>query len=152
MINQLLLSLENCTEPTKGSKYSAAVDLYSSQTTTMYPGTTHIIGLGVKISKEQLEKLTPEIREHFMLRHYLALHPRSSFRAKGMVSNTGIIDMDYPDEIKIILHYPEGSDQKPFEIKKGDRIAQIMLMSHDSMLLNVHSEEERTGGIGSTGT
>lgn len=151
MTNKLLKVLPEGTEPTKGSIYSAAIDLYASQDATIYPGTTHMIGLGVAICQEQLNKLSPALKEQFMLKHYLALHPRSSLRAKGFVSNTGIIDMDYPDEIKIILHYTGSDNIANYTIKKGDRIAQIMILAHDTALFNIHTKEERTGGIGSTG-
>ena len=76
----------------------------------------------------------------------------------------GQIDLDYPDEIGIILHKPIAKDcfyyQGNFDIaldhwqdthiKAGDRIAQITLVEHKSYLFNIESEEERVGGYGST--
>lgn len=110
--------------------------------------------------------------EEFLERHYLELHPRSSLRAKGLMSNTGIIDLDYKDEIKIIIHNPMkrielldnsitsafrfrncelgGFKNDNFKIKKGDKIAQILLKEHKGYLFGIESNEERKGGFGST--
>ena len=168
-------------EPTKGSRYSAAIDLYASEDIVIDAGETSIIGLGVcidnldaAISRDfggMLEsdefRSIDTYREWFKESHYLELHPRSSLRAKGLISNTGIIDLDYKDEIKIIIHNPvdvkqivengynytilADSDDCEFVIKKGDRIAQIILKEHKSYLFGVESNEERVGGFGSTG-
>ncbi len=46
---------------------------------------------------------TEEYSEYFRGRYYLELHPRSSLRAKGIGGGVGIIDIDYPDEIKMVL-------------------------------------------------
>jgi dUTPase len=37
-----------------------------------------------------------------------------------------------------------------FYIHKGDKIAQIMLCPHKTYLFGIESEDERTGGFGST--
>jgi len=166
--------LENGKAPTKGSRYSAGIDLYASEDCIIAAGQTKIIGLGVCIDEIKLiECVLPLHREYyvrtgdfkvfknfyenlFLKSHYLELHPRSSLRAKGLISNTGIIDLDYEDEIKIIIHnpiqrfgsFPVLTDE--FEIKKGQKIAQILLKEHKGYLLGIKSDEERTGGFGST--
>jgi len=172
--------LKNGTAPTKGSKYSAAVDLYASEDVVIGAGETAIVGLGVCIdlensniyktsdykwankkdaSEEVIEVIKQQAIRDFMAENYLELHPRSSLRAKGLISNTGIIDLDYTDEIKIIIHNPiQTSTYRPehirndneFIIKKNDKIAQILLKEHKSYLFGIESEEERTGGFGST--
>ena len=38
-----------------------------------------------------------------------------------------------------------------YEIKKGDKIAQILLKEHKTYLMGVDTEEERVSGFGSTG-
>jgi len=57
-------------------------------------------------------------------------------------------DIDYKDEIKIILHNFSGEQ---FAINKHDKIAQIMLKENQSFLFGVDTEDERVGGFGSTG-
>ncbi len=157
-------------EPTRGSKHSACVDLYASEDIVIGSGETKLVGLGVAIDLNTLYRNWYRGEESgawrdFLNSHYLALHPRSSLRAKGLISNTGIIDLDYADEIKIIIHNPilgryENDDNgngffddvyaKEFKIKKGDRIAQITLLEHKSHLFGIETEDERNGGFGST--
>lgn len=174
-------------EPTRGSEFSACVDVYASEDIVIPVGETAIVGLGIQIDLEDFFKTRvhdlidsrdikedEEIKDTFMRLYYLALHPRSSLRAKGIISNTGIIDMDYNKEIKIILHnfsansdYVVGSQGDIFKkdeisnpnsidythcyvIKKGDRIAQITLMKHHSFWFGITSEDKRDGGFGST--
>lgn len=38
-----------------------------------------------------------------------------------------------------------------YTVAKGDKIAQITLLEHKVNLFNIHTEDERNGGFGSTG-
>ena len=137
---------------TKGTKHSACVDLYANADCTIYNGTTVKVPLGVAIDEELMlttlramhpDEVEPESN------YYLVVEPRSSLRLKGLIAGSGIIDMDYiSSEINIILQY---NGDKPFEIKKGDRIAQVTVLKHFVHLLGVTTDEERSGGFGSTG-
>jgi len=181
----LKVLVDGC-EPTKGSKYSACIDLRASEDVVISAGETKLVGLGVCIDFEEFWKRQCNInlfykskyqqdgcKESFLQSHQLNLYPRSSLRAKGLVANTGIIDLDYKDEIKIIIHNPikkgfifaildkfsianslygvAGAETQKHYIKKGDRIAQIQLVEHESYLFGVESDDERNGGFGSTG-
>jgi len=153
---------EKC-NPTKGSKYSAAIDLYAREDIVIEDGETKLIPLGVKIDKNKM----PIYLQNNMHRHYLQLEPRSSLRAKGLIAGTGIIDLDYKDEIMIILHNPMDINQlriqnfqggineivyeNDYKISKGDKIAQIMIKEHKTYLFGIETEDERSGGFGSTG-
>ena len=163
-------------EPTKGSKYSACIDLYANEDVVIGAGETVLVPLGVKIDKERLAYkagIASNGHKHFYRTHQLNLHIRSSMSAKhGLIiaNGTGIIDLDYPDEIKICLHNPiTGITQNPkshdeyydhftcnnsnnyvYTIKKGDKIAQISLVEHKSYLFGVESDNERIAGFGST--
>lgn len=144
-------TVNNGKMPTRGSKFSACVDLYANEDITIGVGETAIVPLGVAIDQDELELMfkrrTPELNA-FMSSHYMLLEPRSSLRAKGITAGSGIIDIDYPDEVKLIAHNQSSS---AFNIKKGDRIAQITLLEHKSFMFGIISESERTGGVGSTG-
>ena len=90
--------------------------------------------------------------DDFLKSHYLGLYLRSSLGAKGLIlpNGVGIIDMDYPDEIKIIIYNPTS---KVFQVKKGDRIGQIIIHKHygsDVLGDNFRSLKDRRGGLGST--
>ena len=159
--------LEGATAPTRATKYSAMVDLYANADVVIGAGETHIVPLGVKIDKGSI-KDSLEDWEHiggFMESHYLELHPRSSLRAKGLIIGVGVIDLDYPDELGLIVHNPlcdfetygyigaKGDGTKEystFKISKGDKIAQCTLVEHKGYLLGIESEVERVGGFGST--
>jgi dUTPase len=115
--------------------------------------------------------------DEFRRSHYLQLMLRSSLSKELIIANgVGVIDLDYKDEIMIRVHNPLSEnviiryvniilDKLGFQeafcfkqngsdvyIKKGQRVAQITLLEHKSYLFGIESEEERTGGFGSTGT
>ena len=170
---------EGC-EPTRGTKYSACVDLYSIEDVAIGIGETKVVGLGVAINEEELEKIIYENRgkssiafsTSFLNTHYLQVALRSSLGKEGLImpNGVGIIDMDYRDEIKIIIHNPYkldptaywGTDRdkadevfrvkNTFTINKGQRIAQITLLEHKSELFCINSDVVRDGGFGSTGS
>ena len=163
--------------PTRGSRFSACVDLYANEDVCIGAGETKLVGLGVCLDIEQIKELifpviapyeNREIHikenktrlDNFMRSHYLQLELRSSLRAKGIIAGTGVIDIDFADELKIILHNMLDSSIKvcrdgfddwgTYYIEKGDRIAQIMLKEHLSHLFGIETEKERDGGFGST--
>tara|TARA_R110002073_G_scaffold317506_1_gene490952 strand:- start:1202 stop:1687 length:486 start_codon:yes stop_codon:yes gene_type:complete len=150
--------------PTKGTKYSACIDLYANEDVVIGAGETAIVGLGVCIDMEYIKYLNmvewvnsddksdghtldKESCLLFFQNHQLNLYPRSSLSAKGLISNVGIIDLDYKDEINLIVYNTTKTD---FYITRGDRIAQIQLVEHKTNLIGVHTETKRIGGIGST--
>lgn len=82
--------------------------------------------------------------------------PRSGLAAKhgiSVVNAPGLIDSGYRGEIQVILINLDKN--KPFEIKKGDRIAQIMFVpyAHAQLTLSnsLDSTERNTQGFGSSG-
>lgn len=84
-------------------------------------------------------------------------HPRSGLAAKhgiSIVNSPGTIDAGFRGEIQIILINTDIENE--FEIKRGDRIAQLVFQKFESAQLNeveVLPESERgAGGFGSTGS
>lgn len=174
--------------PERATKYSAGFDVFANEDAVIGAGETKLIGLGIALDNIDIQGLIFELMHKneipidarsyylndFLEKHYFALHIRSSLRAKGLTSlGTGIIDMDYRDEIKMIIHNPiktvfpidEGDGlplcivskavggSKGYEIKKGDKIGQLILCRHEGWMLPAEytKDEERTGGFGSTG-
>jgi len=166
-------------EPTRGSKYSACVDLYAAEDVVIGAGETKLIGLGVAIyhdSEGWQEQLVGRyIRENDILvgyeykdvldavfsTNYLQLMLHSSLCKKGLIipNGVGIIDLDYKDEINMIIHNPLYDTKSittddfntSYHIKKGDKIAQITLLEHKSYIFGIDTDKERDGGFGSTG-
>jgi len=175
---------EDAILPTRGSKYSACVDVYANEDVVIGAGGTKVIGLGICIDLDKLSKQLYEVSYSYLLQsrnevlinefdnflnsHYLQLMLRSSLGKKGLIlpNGVGVIDLDYKDEIKMIIHNPTQEQQlyadasgaicgsstnPPCKITKGDRIGQITLLGHKSYLFGIESEDERDGGFGSTG-
>ena len=106
------------------------------------PGKTVFVPTGIALS----------IPESFEIQ----IRPRSGLAAKNQISvlNTpGTIDSDYRGEIKVILI---NLSKKTFILKKGARIAQMVLCPiNKAKLIEVEDLEQTdrgSGGFGSTGT
>ena len=169
--------LEECCTPKRGTKYSAYVDLFSREDYIIGAGETKVIKLGVKLDLDhfmdifttQNYNLHKDEFEHFLKSNYLEVALRSSLGVKGLIiaNGIGIIDLDYPDEIGLIVHNPINEIDlmenynycnqsvppklRKITIKKGDKVAQCTLKEHKGFLLGYESETLRTGGFGSTG-
>jgi len=83
------------------------------------------------------------------------IRPRSGLAIKNgitILNSPGTIDSDYRGEIKVILINLSSSD---FEIKNGDRIAQMIISKYEKVqfeLVEKLTETERgSGGFGHTG-
>ena len=186
--------LDGACTPKKGTKYSAYVDLFAREDVTIAAGKTKIVKLGIKLDMDFFESMfNPDkldfktakvgglysddelrIQKHqlhnFLKSHYLEIALRSSLGVKGLIisNGIGIIDLDYPDEIGLIVHNPiseiesfnDGcsdfielkgcNEQYHFVIKKGDKVAQCTLKEHKGYLMGYETETLRTGGFGST--
>lgn len=153
--------------PQRATRYSCGFDVFANEDMVIGAGETKVICLGICLDLEQLSG-------YDSCAHYLELHPRSSLRAKGLGGGVGIIDMDYRDEIKMVIANPALKIKKneitnaledfgisvkndfvyeDFEIKRGDKIGQLILKRHEGWLLPAEytKGEERNGGFGSTG-
>ena len=84
------------------------------------------------------------------------MRPRSGLAAKHgvtVLNAPGTIDADYRGEVKVIL-INHGSE--PFEIRRGDRIAQMVVAPVSAVGFSeretLDETERGTGGFGSTGS
>lgn len=83
------------------------------------------------------------------------VRPRSGLAASngiGVLNTPGTIDSDYRGEIKIVLF---NFSDKDFNIRKGDRIAQLVISKIERVKIieveNISGSERGTQGFGSTG-
>lgn len=154
--------------PQRATQHSAGFDVFANENVVIGAGETKLIGLGIALDHESEWLLNyPPYNitlEDLNAGFYLELHPRSSLRAKGIGGGVGIIDMDYRDEIKMIItnlfnpYISAGADYiplistTPYQIKRGDKIGQLILKRHEGYLLPTQYtlDAERTGGFGST--
>lgn len=171
--------IEGGSTPQIKTEFSSSADLCSRTEVTIHSGETKVIPLGIKINLVELENLfidnldyrdskagiplmarstKEDLFKEFLLSHFLELKIRSSLSFELIVANgVGEIDLDYPKEIGLIVHFPFKFDNKldliPFHtIKAGERVAQIKLMEHKNFLMpsEYRLNKKRTGGYGST--
>lgn len=133
---------ENAKVPTKGSQHAAGYDLYSTETVSIRPHETALIGTGWAME--------------FPIGYFGAIYARSGLATKeGLrpANCVGVIDSDYRGEVKVALHNDTNTLKT---VTAGDRIAQLIIMDYffvsDFEEVNVLSDTSRgEGGFGSTG-
>lgn len=120
----------------------AGADLCSSEDLVIAPGERALVPTGISIA-------LPEGFAAFV-------HPRSGLAIKngiGIVNSPGTIDAGYRGEIKVILINHDRSEE--FVIKRGDRIAQLVVQRVESAqfveVANLPKSARGAGGFGSTG-
>lgn len=120
----------------------AGMDLYSSADLIINPGARELVPTGIALA--------------IPVGVVGLIHPRSGLAIKhgiSVVNSPGTIDSGYRGEIKVILinHDPK----TPFEVKKGDRIAQIVFQRYEEVILEeveyLPDSARGDGGFGSTG-
>jgi len=131
--------VEDAIIPTRGSTHAVGYDLYSVEDCCVPHNSRHLVGTGISI-------VLP-------VNVYGRVAPRSGLAVKhGIQVGAGVIDPDYTGEVKVVLF---NRGDKDFEIKKGDRIAQLVLERCETpSVREVQSIEETvrgSGGFGSTG-
>lgn len=133
--------------PAYATEGSAAVDLRAAleegEVITLQPGQRARIPTGIAISPERSDVVA-------------VIAGRSGHGLKNgvtMANSIGVIDSDYRGEISVVLI---NHGQEPFEVRRGDRIAQMMFMpviAAAFLPVDELDETERgAGGFGHTGT
>ena len=136
---------DNATVPTYGSSCAAGLDLYSSVDFDVLPKTRKLISTGISISWNGDNENE----------YYMRIAPRSGLSVKNNIDiGAGVVDYDYRGEIFVC--FINNDNDKTYSIKKGDRIAQMILERinrfENIYVVDNHTETSRgTGGFGSTG-
>lgn len=131
----------NAILPNYAHKSDSGLDLYSCDNSVIMPNEAKLIGTGIKIQLP--ENTEAQIRS----RSGLALN-----YGVIVLNSPGTIDEGYRGEIKVLLI---NHGKKPFEIKIGDRIAQMVIVPVLRPEILEVDELENTdrgaSGFGSTG-
>lgn len=130
--------------PKHKTTYSAGADLTASESVTIEPMQTRLVGTGFSLC----EIKTPRPASYHEIVYML--HVRSSIAYKrGLIltNGVGVIDSDYKDEIKVML---TNLSDKPQTVIAGERIAQLVPMRYQPFIFECE-ENDRVGGFGSTG-
>lgn len=140
MIVKFIKDDENAKFPFKATPKSACDDVYSVENVLIQPGKTVLVSTGLKVA-------------HIPEGYKIEVFDRSGMGAKGILLGNGVgqVDEDYRGLLKVILY---NSNETPFEIKIGDRIAQIALREVVPVTYEFTETAEDTvrgqGGFGST--
>lgn len=120
----------------------AGLDLYSAEDATINPGHRQLVGTGIALA-------IPEGYAGFV-------QPRSGLAIRqglSLVNTPGLIDSHYRGEIKVIAVNLD--HDVPIEIRRGDKIAQLVIQKVEHCQLIETEELDATvrgeGGFGSTG-
>lgn len=100
--------------PSRAHDGDAGVDLYSAEDVDLAPGQRELVGTGIAVAIP-----------HGMVG---LIHPRSGLAARvglSIVNSPGTIDAGYRGEIKVALINLDPAT--PIEIRRGDRIAQLVV-------------------------
>jgi dUTP pyrophosphatase len=127
--------------PQYASEDAAGLDIASAEELVLAPGARHAVATGFAI----------EIPHGYEVQ----VRPRSGLAVRNGITclNTpGTIDSDYRGEVKVIL-INLGSE--PFEIRRGERIAQLIpapvLRARFTECVELAETARGSGGFGSTG-
>jgi dUTP pyrophosphatase len=125
--------------PLKAEPGSAGYDIHSSVDLTISPNNRDCVPTGVSL---EIDK-----------QHYVRVAPRSGLSVKKSIDiGAGVVDSSYRGEVKVVVI---NNGNSPFEIKKGDRIAQLIIERCANPKVEVVKElsstERGSGGWGSTG-
>lgn len=99
--------------PKVSKEHAAGFDIYSIEDYTLQPGETYAVKTGITLE-------IPEGKATF-------IWDRSGMGFKGIHRLAGLLDSDYRGEYNIILI---NHTKEPYQIKKGDRIAQGVIQDY----------------------
>lgn len=160
--NVHILMDEGCEDliPSKAHDDDAGYDLRSKEDITLAPMSVTLVHTGVHICMHP--KIDRSMGLDIVQYHMLAdVRSRSGLALKQglfVLNSPGTIDQSYKGEICVIMF---NTKQEPYQIKRGDRIAQLVFLYQPiTHLISVDKEkfesldtdsDRGSGGFGSTG-
>ena len=103
------------------------------------PGARALVSTGLKIALEQGYEAQVRPRSGLALKHGLTC-----------LNSPGTIDSDYRGEVGVILI---NHGQEPFVIRRGERIAQLVVARHEqAVVVELDTLDETVRGIGGFGS
>jgi len=130
--------------PTYMTSHASGMDIFAAvpQVITIPPGERAVIPTGVAMAIPAGYEAQIRPRSGLALKHGI-----------GLLNTPGTIDADYRGEIRVILI---NLGHMPFEVKRGDRIAQMVIQPVITVsweeVNDLPDSERMAGGFGHTGT
>jgi dUTP pyrophosphatase len=132
---------EGLPSPAYATEGAAGLDVVAAENLTLAPGQRHAVATGFSIAIPAGYEVQVRPRSGLALKHGITC-----------LNTPGTIDHDYRGEVKVILANL-GSD--PFEVRRGERIAQLVpapVLKAAFREVDALEETSRgAGGFGSTG-
>ncbi len=129
--------------PARAHDDDAGFDLFAAETAELRPGELAAVGTGIAVA--------------IPTGHAGLVLPRSGLARKHgitLVNAPGLIDAGYRGELRVLLLNTDRA--APFTVRPGDRIAQLVIVRHETPELVESAELGETsrgaGGFGSTGS
>ena len=127
--------------PAYATEHAAGMDVVAAEELTLAPGQRQAVATGFAIAIQHGYEVQVRPRSGLALKHGITC-----------LNTPGTIDSDYRGEVKVIL---ANLGSEPFEVKRGERIAQLVPAPVlRAQFTEVHELEETargSGGFGSTG-
>ncbi len=127
--------------PAYATDGAAGMDIVSSEDLILAPGARHAVATGFAMAIPRGFEVQVRPRSGLALKHGITC-----------LNTPGTIDSDYRGEVKVIL---ANLGSEPFEIKRGDRIAQLVPAAVQRAIFepvdSLDDTERGGGGFGSTG-
>ena len=125
--------------PAYGSEHAVGLDVVAAEEVTLAPGARHPVRTGIAMAIPHGYEVQVRSRSGMAVRN-------------GITCLTGTIDSDYRGELMVVL---VNLGSAPFEIVRGDRIAQLVpapvLRASFLGTDNLDETARGEGGFGSTG-
>jgi len=125
--------------PEKAHSGDLGYDIFADESVDLNPGERSLISTGIALRATNGK-------------YGFILKDRSSMAVKGLFSHAGVIDAAYTGEIKVLLF---NASNKPYEVRKGDKIAQMIPTPVVSFEVTettaLYSNGRGEDGFGSTG-
>ncbi len=127
--------------PSYATEHAAGLDVVAAEALTLAPGARHAVATGFAISIPHGYEVQVRPRSGLALKHGITC-----------LNTPGTIDSDYRGEVKVIL---ANLGSEPFEIARGERIAQLVpapvQRAAFAEVESLDDTERGAGGFGSTG-
>ena len=127
--------------PSYATEHAAGLDVVAAETLTLAPGSRHAVATGFAIAIPDGYEVQVRPRSGLALKHGITC-----------LNTPGTIDSDYRGEVKVIL---ANLGAEPFEIVRGERIAQLVpapvQRATFAEVESLDGTARGAGGFGSTG-
>ena len=127
--------------PAYATDGAAGMDVVAAEDVTLAPGARHAVATGYAMAIPHGYEVQVRPRSGLALKHGITC-----------LNTPGTIDSDYRGEVKVIL---ANLGRDPFEVKRGERIAQLVPAPVQHVTLDLVDDLDATargaGGFGSTG-